>query len=176
LEVVPLLAELRAMPGRPHLVLTDNVGYYGKYEAAIRKSPTSWGFWMGCRAGLQTIGIESNGNVKGCLSLPSERHGRRSFVEGNLRTHSLSEIWHREGGFADTREFGEQDLGGFCRECNYRDVCRGGCLWMSYACSGDPRDNRFCFYRQAVEAEAWELLDEADIPAAQALRERTRTR
>ncbi|MDX9722191.1 MAG: radical SAM protein, partial [Myxococcota bacterium] len=59
LEVVPLLAELRAMPGRPHLVLTDNVGYYGKYEAAIRKSPASWGFWMGCRAGLQTIGIES---------------------------------------------------------------------------------------------------------------------
>jgi len=38
-------------------------------------------FWLGCRAGCHVIGIESNGNVKGCLSLPSQVQGESRFVE-----------------------------------------------------------------------------------------------
>ena len=34
---------------------------------------------------LNVVGIESNGDVKGCLSLPSGLNGRTDFVEGNLR-------------------------------------------------------------------------------------------
>ena len=48
---------------------------------------------------MHVLGIESNGNVKGCLSLPSQRHGHQGYVEGNVRN--------------DRRQFGN----------DYGDVC-----------------------------------------------------
>lgn len=39
-------------------------------------------------AGCKAVAIESNGDVKGCLSLQNER-----FIEGNIRERSLKDIW-----------------------------------------------------------------------------------
>ena len=72
----------------------DDIGYYGLPEQGLRDNGGELPFWIGCRAGCQVIGIESSGNVKGCLSLPSSMHGEKRFVEGNLRERSLSEIWN----------------------------------------------------------------------------------
>ncbi len=165
LRLVPLLAELHGLEGAPRLCVSDNIGYFGRFERALREPDDYFGFWLGCRAGLQVLGIESSGDVKGCLSLPSHgAHGGR-FVEGNVRYRSLHELWCRPGAFAATREFRLDDLRGFCRSCPYAEICRGGCLWQSYACGGLPRENPFCFFRAAVEAGAHELLCDDDLAA-----------
>src|SRR6185295_18937790 len=55
-----------------NIVLGNNVGYFGPHEQILRSRPGGPdGHWQGCRAGLQVIGIESDGTVKGCPSLPT---------------------------------------------------------------------------------------------------------
>lgn len=159
LWLVPEIAELRGdAVERPLIFPADNLGYYGIHEQALRDRGAKIDFWIGCRAGCQVIGIESNGGIKGCLSLPSSRHGRDLFSEGNLRESSLQEIWCREGAFAYNRAFKEEQLAGFCAVCRYRDICRGGCSWTAYSHTGTRFDNPYCFYRQAVEHRRYDLL------------------
>ena len=130
----------RRVLGRMRIDFGDNCGYYGPHEREIRKGRP--GFWTGCMAGVQVMGIESNGNVKGCLSLPCE-----AFVEGNIRQRSLAEIWSDPSAFAYTRQFVPEQLGGFCASCRHGLICRGGCSWMAYAASGKVGDNPFCEHR-----------------------------
>ena len=85
-------------------------------------------------------------------------HGEHRFVEGNLREKSLRDIWSRREGFAYNRLFNEKQLCGFCRVCRFRDVCRGGCSWASYAQKGGG--NEQCFYYQAVKHQRFDLLAE----------------
>ena len=142
----------------------DDIGYYGRCEQDLRDRDAVVPFWIGCRAGCQVIGIESNGNVKGCLSLPSAMHGEDRFVEGSLREQSLAEIWNRPGAFAYNREFTEERLAGFCAVCRYRLFCRGGCAWAAFGNTGDRFDNTSCFYHQAVAAGRRDLLTEDPTP------------
>jgi radical SAM protein with 4Fe4S-binding SPASM domain len=172
LELIPAIAALRALPGLPALHVAENLGYYGRHEASLRARAgdgDSIPVWIGCSAGWQTIGIESDGTVKGCLSLPSARHGVSCFSEGNLRERSLAAIWERPDAFAYSRRYDEERLGGFCAVCRYRDLCRGGCTWTAY-CANGRGDNPYCFYRQAVLHRRRELLDEE--PTAEELRQR----
>ncbi len=97
--------------------------------------------------------------MKGCLALPSSVHGELRFVEGNVHEQSLRDIWNRPDGFAYNRLFEEKQLYGFCRVCRFRDVCRGGCSWSSYAQKG--RGNEQCFYYQAVKHQRLDVLAEA---------------
>ena len=46
-----------------------------------------WTFWRGCHAGLNSLGIEANGAIKGCPSLPTT-----AYTGGNIREHSLRDI------------------------------------------------------------------------------------
>ena len=133
LWIVPLLAELREQGGAElEVVGSHNIGYYGKWERALRHlDGTPIDVWVGCRAGIHVIGIESNGNVKGCLSLPSAMHGEDRFVEGCVRERSLQEIWRDPETFGRNRAFDEQLLASFCAVCRYRDICRGGCSWAA---------------------------------------------
>jgi radical SAM protein with 4Fe4S-binding SPASM domain len=176
LWLVPLIAELRTDDvERPIIFPADNVGYYGKYEQAIRDRGAQINFWVGCRAGCQVIGIESNGNIKGCLSLPSARHGKDRFLEGNLRDQSMREIWESPDTFGYNRNFDEAQLMGFCAVCRYRDICRGGCSWTAYSHTESRFDNPYCFYRQAVIHDRQDLLGdeeptEAELEAAKHLK------
>jgi radical SAM protein with 4Fe4S-binding SPASM domain len=166
LWLIPQIAEMRtAAVTRPIIFPADNVGYYGKYEKAIRDRGAEISFWIGCRAGCQVIGIESNGNVKGCLSLPSQRHGNDMFLEGNLREKPLAEIWNDPDAFPFNRKFSLDQLAGFCAVCRYRDICRGGCTWTAYSHTRNRFDNPYCFYRQAVRHRRFDLLaDEEPTP------------
>jgi radical SAM protein with 4Fe4S-binding SPASM domain len=121
----------------------DNIGYYTAFEPALRRIPGAEGpeFWCGCSAGCLTMGIEANGNVKGCLSLQADR-----FIEGNVRDRPLREIWEREGAFSYTRGFDVADLAGHCRGCEYGEVCRGGCTFMAWGATGRPHDNPYCLH------------------------------
>lgn len=164
LWLVPLIAEMKTSgPKRPTVYPSDNVGYYGKYERVLRDRGAAICFWIGCRAGCQVVGIESNGNIKGCLSLPSARHDIDEFVEGNLREHKLAEIWNRPGAFSFNRNYDVTKLEGFCGTCRFNDICRGGCSWSAYCRSGSRFDNPLCFYRVAVENQRWDLIEDAEI-------------
>ena len=161
LWLVPQIAELRTLPDSPLAIHpADDIGYYGRCEQDLRDRECAVPFWIGCRAGCQVIGIESNGNVKGCLSLPSSMHDEDRFVEGNLKRDRLADIWEQPGAFAYNRDFCEDQLDGFCAVCRYRLFCRGGCSWAAFGGTGNRFDNPYCFYRQAVEHGRRDLLSE----------------
>jgi radical SAM protein with 4Fe4S-binding SPASM domain len=102
---------------------------------------------------MSVIGIESDGGIKGCLSLPSSLNDEDAFLEGNIRERPLREIWSRPGAFAYNRQFKITDLGGFCRSCDYGEICRGGCTWGVFARSRLVRDNPYCYWRQEHESK-----------------------
>ncbi len=152
LRLVPKMVALKQR-GLPYVEASDSIGYFGPHEQALRGSwRKDLGFWTGCYAGCRAIGIESAGNVKGCLALPSARHGTDEFVEGNVRAEALADIWFRPGGFAYNRCFDPARLTGFCRTCPYAAICRAGCHWTALAHGGTLYENRFCYYRVSVEA------------------------
>jgi radical SAM protein with 4Fe4S-binding SPASM domain len=164
--LVPEIAALCRQNTRKFFTVgADDIGYYGMPEQGLRDDGGELPFWIGCRAGCHVIGIESSGNVKGCLSLPSSMHGEKRFVEGNLREKSLAEIWGSESAFAYNRKHTEASLTGFCRVCRYRDFCRGGCTWTVYchALRGG-QGNPYCFYYQAVRQRRFDLLNEEPTP------------
>ena len=148
LELVPTLAQLK-VKGEIGLRVGDSIGYYGAHDQVLR----GWGWrgrpecWQGCQAGLQAIGIEADGAVKGCLSLQACRGGQDQFREGNLRDRSLDELWHRPGAFAYNRDFDESMLTGACRHCRHGSQCRGGAKCVAIATSGTLTENRYCFER-----------------------------
>lgn len=136
--------------GRLRIDPADNLGYYGPWELEHGYRSTQWGrvnFWNGCQAGCQVLGIDANGDIKGCLSLPSEQR----FIEGNVRRESLKDIWSKPGAFAYNRQFTLDLLTGYCQECEYRGLCRAGCVSHAYCTSGNRGDNPSCLHRLAVE-------------------------
>jgi len=112
----------------------DCVGYLGKTELALRDSP-----WEGCQAGKMILGIQSNGNVKGCLSIIDDR-----FIEGNAIKDGLEKIWNKRGAFAYTRNFKVSNLKGECRKCSEGKACHGGCSASSISVFGTPHHAPYC--------------------------------
>ncbi|MEW6050618.1 MAG: radical SAM protein [Candidatus Zixiibacteriota bacterium] len=120
----------------------ENIGYYGcKGNALLDDTP-----YAGCYAGVRIAGIESNGDVKGCLSMPEE------FVEGNIRKKSFTEIWNNPNGFAYNRKFTRETASGACHDCRYLPLCRGGCATTSVSATGCRADNPYCIYRMEQAA------------------------
>jgi radical SAM protein with 4Fe4S-binding SPASM domain len=162
LYAVPLIARMCRDNQLPKVYPGHDVGYFGEPEESLRDPKATIPFWTGCSAGCSVIGIESNGNIKGCLSLPSIMNEEDAFIEGNIRNASLREIWYRKGAFKYNREFTLDQLGGFCRTCDYAEICRGGCTWSCYAEKGFVRDNPYCYWRQLKEKEAAEQAGAAE--------------
>jgi radical SAM protein with 4Fe4S-binding SPASM domain len=143
LELFPLLAKLkercdelkvRMWPG-------NNLGYFGPYESVLRGQMPR-GHMYSCGAGRSTLGIEADGSIKGCPSLPTE-----AWVGGNIRDHSLKDIWERGGPLRYTRDRTVEDLWGYCRTCYYADECRAGCTWTGFVLFGKPGNNPYCHHR-----------------------------
>jgi len=134
-----VLRRLAARPGlRPHL--TDNLGYCTSDDLELRT--VQGGFprpWLGCRAGLEAVGITSDGNVKGCLALPD------ACIEGNVRAAPLAELWNDPRRFSHNRRFTPAQLGGECQRCEHSAGCRGGCTAAAYARFGRPGISDHCF-------------------------------
>ncbi len=75
--------------------------------------------WRGCECGIYSVSIESDGNVKGCPNMNNS--------EGNICQTSFKEIWQNHNNFKYNRFPSVDNLDGFCKECEYKYVCRGGC-------------------------------------------------
>ncbi len=154
-EVVPIIDTLSAIQeqamreweaggrqGDPFAILpSNNIGYFGPHEQMIRSRPLGReSHFDGCKAGQHTMGIEADGTVKGCPTLPIPYRGK------NVREMKLSNIWHSDATVAFARER-KDDLWGFCGTCYYRDTCKGGCTWMAHTTLGKPGNNPFCYHR-----------------------------
>jgi len=143
LDVFPLLGRLkeRCNELKVRLWPGNNIGYFGPYESAL-KGTMPRGHMSSCGAGRSTLGIEADGAIKGCPSLPTE-----AWTGGNIRDHSLQEIWERSAPLRYTRDRTVEDLWGFCRSCYYAEECRAGCTWTSFVLFGKAGNNPYCHHR-----------------------------
>jgi radical SAM protein with 4Fe4S-binding SPASM domain len=110
-------------------------GYYSKILPNYAIMPN----WKGCQAGISSIGIQSDGGVKGCLSLPEE------FVQGNVTKKKLFDIWKDQEFCSFTREFQTERLNGDCVDCKYGKKCKGGCLATSLGLTNKMFSDPYCF-------------------------------
>jgi len=143
LELFPMLGRLKERCDEAGVRLWpgNNIGYFGPYESALRGTMPR-GHMASCGAGRATLGIEADGAIKGCPSLPTDR-----WVGGNIRDRSLREIWEQTEPLRYTRDRTIEDLWGYCRDCYYNDVCRAGCTWTSFVLFGKPGNNPYCHHR-----------------------------
>ncbi|MBN3873386.1 nif11-class peptide radical SAM maturase 3 [Nostoc sp. JL33] len=156
LDVYPMLARVarRAYQEGVQLQAGNNIGYYGPYERLLRGrgKEDEFSFWQGCGAGLSTLGIEADGAIKGCPSLPTT-----AYTGGNIRDHALHEIIKsaeelRFNLGAGTPE-GTKHLWGFCKTCEYAELCRGGCSWTAHVFFDKRGNNPYCHHRALTHAE-----------------------
>ncbi|MFO0591629.1 MAG: radical SAM protein [Polyangiaceae bacterium] len=147
LVVTPKLAELcvRAKEGGCLLYGANNVGYFGPHEDTLRGHilPELEGaHWDGCGAGSSVMGIESDGAIKGCPSLPTA-----SYTGGHVRRRTLREIWDTAPELAFTRGDRTSELWGYCKECYYAEDCLAGCSWAAHVFFGRRGNNPYCHHR-----------------------------
>jgi radical SAM protein with 4Fe4S-binding SPASM domain len=163
LELFPRLAAIQRsilVPAAVQLAPANNIGYFGPYESTLRLGGEDGVHWEGCPAGQWALGIEADGSLKGCPSLPSA-----SYIGGNLRETPLAALLSSE----PLRRLADRDadaLWGFCRGCYYADVCKGGCSWTAHSTLGRPGNNPFCHHR-ALELKARGLRERL-VPAVRA--------
>jgi radical SAM protein with 4Fe4S-binding SPASM domain len=144
LELMPMLAQMdaSAQPRGLTLVPGNNIGYFGPHEHLWRGGASGNEHWIGCNAGQNTMGIEADGTIKGCPSLPT-----KSYTGGNIRELTLEQIWTTAPEIGFTRDRTLNDLWGYCKGCYYADICRGGCSWTAHSLFGKPGNNPFCHHR-----------------------------
>jgi radical SAM protein with 4Fe4S-binding SPASM domain len=147
LDVFPMLNELAIRAKHDGLLFYpgNNIGYYGPYERRLRSMQGTNAIWEGCQAGMNTVGIEANGAIKGCPSLPTS-----VYVGGNIRERPLREILDSaELNFnsAQGTPEGAGHLWGFCKSCQYAELCRGGCSWTAHVFFGQRGNNPYCHHR-----------------------------
>jgi Y-X(10)_GDL-associated radical SAM protein len=150
LELMPLLAEIydEALDLGILIQPGNNIGYFGPYEHRWRVDEESR-HWQGCAAGHTGLGIEADGTIKGCPSLPTV-----GYSGGNVRDLTIEEMWRTSDALRFTRDRTAEDLWGFCGSCYYADVCRGGCTWTSHSLLGRAGNNPYCHYRVLELAKA----------------------
>ena len=143
LHVMPQLADLYRRAARRGVLLQigNNVGYFGPYEGELRGYGLETIHYRGCGAGENLIGIEADGKVKGCPSLPTQ-----GYTGGNLHDVDLTSIYFDtpELSFAREKRTAPRN---FCGSCYYAAVCRGGCTWMAHSLFDRPGDNPYCHHR-----------------------------
>ena len=155
-ELLYLLPRLHRLAerGPVRVGIGDSIGFHSVYDIPLRA--TSWKGtpqrWAGCQAGLLGIGIESDGGVKGCLSMQAGCDGPDTFREGSIRERSLFEIWTDPTLFAYNRHFSPADLTGACATCAHARSCRGGAHCVSIAVNGTTTENPYCYYMLAEKA------------------------
>ncbi|MBV9860759.1 MAG: radical SAM protein [Alphaproteobacteria bacterium] len=165
-SLMPLIAKLHRKARRQGLSLLpgNNIGYFGPYDPLWRGQSYAY---AGCAAGSNVMGLEADGTVKGCPSLPTAR-----YTGGNVRDASLSQLWASSAALAFNRERDVDHLWGFCRECRFAASCRGGCSWTADALLGRRGNNPYCHHRvltlarRGIRERVVKVADAPDAPFA----------
>lgn len=102
---------------------------------------------FGCYAGKESYCVNPIGDVQPCSSF-----GRDRFVDGNVRTRALQDIW-LEG--PATLDFAGLTGAAECGGCKSYNGCRGGCYLRSYGATGDLNGlDPYCYEHDPAEQEA----------------------
>ena len=144
LKLMPLLADLYEQGADRGFLLQpgNNIGYFGPYESLWRGSGDDRVYWTSCNAGENTLGIEADGAIKGCPSLPTS-----PYAGGNIRDLSLHDIWWKTEELSINRQRTTKDLWGYCQSCYYAAVCKAGCTWTTHVLFGRAGNNPYCHHR-----------------------------
>ena len=126
-----------------NVVPNNSIGYFGPHEQLLRSRPGGApAHYEGCMAGIFLLGIESDGTVKACPTLPTAE-----YAAGNVRELSIEWLWQNAERVRFARDRSIDELWGFCKSCYYADVCRAGCAWTSHVTLGRRGNNPFCYHR-----------------------------
>ncbi len=155
IDLYPMIARVAARAYAEGVVVKpgNNIGYYGPYERFLRGqgNVATDTIWTGCVAGTHGLGIESDGKIKGCPSLPTA-----PYTGGNIRDRKLADIVQNAPELtfnmgAGTPE-GTSHLWGFCKGCVYAPLCRGGCSWTAHVFFNRRGNNPYCHHRALTQA------------------------
>ncbi len=151
LDIMPRLARLsKELKKRGcQLVASDNIGYFGPHEGDLRMG----GHWIGCTAGKFSLGVQSDGRIKACASLPTV-----PYASDNIRDRDLADILADSEQLKLTAQRDGSDLWGYCKECYYARICQAGCVWNAHTYFGRPGNTPFCHHR-ALEFKAQGLRE-----------------
>jgi radical SAM protein with 4Fe4S-binding SPASM domain len=143
IEVMPEVARLKPRAAKQDVRIWpgNNFGYYGPYESTLRAA-LPFGRRRSCGAGRAIMGVEANGAIKGCPSLPTA-----VYTGGNIRDTKLQDIWERAEPMRFTRRDRKDELWGYCAGCYYAEECQGGCSWTAHSLFGRRGNNPFCHHR-----------------------------
>lgn len=124
-------------------IAANPLGYFGPYERLIRSGPFNMNrYYSGCPAAKGAIGIEADGTIKGCPSLPTDPYQLgKSYQDGFER---LANVWDD-----DTSEY-HWRVSGFCSRCPFQTICWSGCGWSTTTTMGQKGNNPYCMYRSIV--------------------------
>ncbi|KKK72398.1 hypothetical protein LCGC14_2904280, partial [marine sediment metagenome] len=104
--------------------------------------------WIGCQAGKSVLGIQSNGNIKGCLTLPDD------FIEGNVRITNISEIINSRFDLKYNQSLHNKNSQDYCCRCEMVKKCKGGCLGTRIALNSFTKP--YCL--RAIEKKLFKIL------------------
>ena len=142
LDVIPMIVSLveRCASRGLEVTVADNVGYFGPHEHALRRKISKYGHTIGCGAGVSMISVDTAGNVTGCSALDAGE-----VCAGNVRSQTLQVLWDN----APELRIGlsRSHVRGYCAECYYANVCRGGCSGAAIGLTGKRGDNPYCHHR-----------------------------
>lgn len=125
--------------------LADNIGYHGPFAGLLAVAGASAAIGEGCAAGVSVLGIEADGTIKGCPSLPARVYGG-----GNVREKRLRDMLSESEALSlnvRARLAPREHLWGSCRTCDFAASCRGGCTWTAHAFVNRPGNNPHCHHR-----------------------------
>ena len=148
IEVVDTLANLyhRGRDVGLRLLPGNSIGYFGRHEPNWRSLTSEIEHWTGCTAGETALGLEADGTIKSCPSLPKSH-----FAAGETRSMSIDDAL-RNLESRTVRRDGNRGRS-FCGSCYYWNTCRGGCTWVSHVLEGKRGDNPYCYYRATTLAK-----------------------
>jgi radical SAM protein with 4Fe4S-binding SPASM domain len=136
-DIVKWHKENKPEEGGIEIISSDCLGYCHPLTDSLYDEDSEW---QGCNAGISVIGIESNGNVKGCLSLQDDY-----FISGNVKNRSLFDIWNDDNSFPYTRNYDVSKISGCCKNCEVFERCKAGCLGFAYSVFGNIYENSYCY-------------------------------
>ncbi len=105
---------------------TCSVHPWGPHTRQDRQSNVYSGF--GCGAANLVCSVSARGDVSPCSFLGPE------YQAGNLRQHTIREIWHQSKVFRQFRQLGTNQR---CEGCARYDLCGGGCRARALSAEAD---------------------------------------
>lgn len=130
-ELAKKIVDYRKKYGKKlNIVEADCIGYNSVLSPYLMFNE-----WRGCECGIYSVSIESDGNVKGCPNMNNS--------EGNVSNTEFKEIWQSHESFKYNRKPSVDYLTGFCKTCEHKYVCRGGCPTNAKTKNNNP----YCLYK-----------------------------